>query len=130
MVVGDFHIVGVLALPAEHDAPLVVDSDGMQAFHVTAQGLQAVPRRSAEVFKSFCFMDGDKLVIRPLLDLPRNLTGNNQTENLPGFLISEVANHTRTLRWLAWSASKSSQIRVFSALSVYEMFSLRNVTRV
>jgi hypothetical protein len=50
MVVGDFHIVGVLALPAEHDAPLVVDSDGMQAFHATAQRLQAVPRRGAEVF--------------------------------------------------------------------------------
>ena len=74
MVVGDFHFVGILAFPAEDDAPLVVDLDRMESVQTAPQRLQAVAGRIAEVFKGFGFMDGDELVIRTLLDFPGDLT--------------------------------------------------------
>jgi hypothetical protein len=63
MVVGDFHIVGIPTLPAEHDAPLVVDPDRMPALQGPTQRLQAVPRWIAEIVEGFGFMDGYKLVV-------------------------------------------------------------------
>jgi hypothetical protein len=42
MVVADFHIVGVLSLPAEADAPLVVDTDRVLSRSVSSKRLQTI----------------------------------------------------------------------------------------
>jgi hypothetical protein len=51
MVVNDLNVVGITILPAEADAPLVVDSDAIQTFAIPSEFLQAVARGNAEVVK-------------------------------------------------------------------------------
>ena len=48
MVVGDFHVLSIGARPAEAEAPLVVEADGVLAAAIAPQGLQAIARRHAE----------------------------------------------------------------------------------
>ena len=47
MIVGDFHVLGVGARPAEAEAPLVVEADGVLAAAIAPQGLQPVARGHA-----------------------------------------------------------------------------------
>jgi hypothetical protein len=42
MVVNDFHRMGIRSLPAEADAPLVIDPNAILACAVTLQGFQSV----------------------------------------------------------------------------------------
>ncbi len=51
MVVDDFDVVGVLFLPAEADAPLVVDADAVLAATVALQRFKSVPGRQAHDLK-------------------------------------------------------------------------------
>ena len=51
MVVGDLNIVSVLPFPSEDDAPLFVDTDGMESGQLTFQKLQVVAWRLAKVFE-------------------------------------------------------------------------------
>jgi hypothetical protein len=46
--IGDFGIVGVLAVPAEADARLVIDSDAVLARPVAFEGFQVISRRKAQ----------------------------------------------------------------------------------
>ena len=45
MVVGNLHLVGILAFPTEDDAPLFVDTDGMKSGELSSQKLQVVAGR-------------------------------------------------------------------------------------
>jgi hypothetical protein len=38
-----------LAIPAEYQAPLLVDPDGMPAFELSSQFFKAIPRRNPQV---------------------------------------------------------------------------------
>jgi hypothetical protein len=49
MVIGDLDVEGVASLPAEAYTPLLVDADAMLSGAITAQRLQTVGRRYAEV---------------------------------------------------------------------------------
>lgn len=49
MVVHDFNVMRVLSIPNKTDAPLIVYSDGMLPFPVSAQGFQVIPRRVSEI---------------------------------------------------------------------------------
>jgi hypothetical protein len=51
VVVGDFDIVGVAAIPAKTDTVLVVDPNAMLAGAVTLEGFEAVAGRQAQVFE-------------------------------------------------------------------------------
>ena len=42
MVVDDLNLVRPVRFPLEADAPLVIDADGVLAFHVSFEGFQAV----------------------------------------------------------------------------------------
>ena len=48
VIIGDFDFVGVLAVPAEADAILVIDSDAVLAPPVAFERLQVISRRKAQ----------------------------------------------------------------------------------
>lgn len=52
MIVDDAHFVGIAAVPAEDDAPLLIDPYAVEAFQVTLQRLQAIPARREHVLKT------------------------------------------------------------------------------
>jgi hypothetical protein len=93
MVIGDLDLSGVVSLPAEDNAPLLVDTDGMETFQGSAQDFQAVPWRLAEIFKGFGFVNSDEFVIGPLLNIARELAGIFEVENLPALAVPEAQNH-------------------------------------
>jgi hypothetical protein len=49
VVVCDFDVMGILALPPEADPVLIVDSDALFACAVAAQSFQAISRRNSEL---------------------------------------------------------------------------------
>lgn len=42
MIVDDAYVVGVSSVPCEHHAPLVIDTDAMEAGELTGKGLKAI----------------------------------------------------------------------------------------
>jgi len=52
MIVDNPDFVCVSVYPPKYDSPLVVDSNGVQAFEVAPQLFQPVRRRNAQIFKS------------------------------------------------------------------------------
>jgi hypothetical protein len=50
MIIDDFHIVGITALPYEANAPLFVNSYAVLTFSAATQSLQVVRRRNTECF--------------------------------------------------------------------------------
>lgn len=61
MVIDDFDLLGVCSVPDEAETPLVVDTDGMPAFAVALQRLEAVAGRQAEEFEFHRGVDELKL---------------------------------------------------------------------
>lgn len=51
VVVGDFYVVCILALPAETHAKLIVHSDTVLTGAITFERLELVPRRKSEFLK-------------------------------------------------------------------------------
>jgi hypothetical protein len=51
MIIDDFDIVSVANPPYETDSPLIVDSNAVLAFPVTAKFLEAVTRRHAQILQ-------------------------------------------------------------------------------
>lgn len=49
MVVDDLDVVCIAVVPAEADAPLVVDPDTVLAFSIASKRFEAVPRRCSQV---------------------------------------------------------------------------------
>jgi hypothetical protein len=56
MVIDNFHVKSVFALPAEANPPLVVHTDAVLAFAVILQGFQMVAVRRAQVIQTPCLM--------------------------------------------------------------------------
>jgi hypothetical protein len=54
MIIDDFHIVGITALPYEANAPLLVNSYAVLTFSAATQSLQVVRRWNTECFKEIC----------------------------------------------------------------------------
>jgi hypothetical protein len=50
MIIDDFHIVGITALPYEANAPLFVNSYAVLTFSAATQSPQVVRRRNTECF--------------------------------------------------------------------------------
>ena len=53
MIIRNLYVPGVAVSPNKAKAPLIIDSDAMLAFPVTAQCLQAVTRWRGQVAQSF-----------------------------------------------------------------------------
>jgi len=52
MVVHNFHVKCILALPSEADAPLVIDADAVLAVPVALQGFESITRRGAQIVQT------------------------------------------------------------------------------
>lgn len=113
MVVGDLHIVGILPFPTEDDAPLFVDTYGMDPGELAFQKLQAVAWGLAEVFERHGFVDGDEPVVGTFLDFWGNFARKRQVENFLTLLVSEADNHPLKILIFAYPASgKFSNLRI------------------
>jgi len=52
MIVHDFNVPCVLALPAEPNPPLVIHADAMQAAELAGEGLETIRRRRSQVVQT------------------------------------------------------------------------------
>jgi hypothetical protein len=68
MIINDFNIKGVIALPNEAEAPLFVDSDTVLAFPVMMQNFQMVGGRDAQGIENAGSMQHFQLDNRRALD--------------------------------------------------------------
>lgn len=93
MVIDDLDLVRTVFPPADADAPLVVDSDGVLAFAVSLEDFQAVAGRDGEMFE---FSDRVELGQYPqcnALDVRRERAGFPFTEEEGGLLAGEGTDH-------------------------------------
>ena len=60
MVIPDGNVLGVAAVPAEGDAPLVVDADGVEAEEVALECFEAVAWWDGEVVEDDGFVELDQ----------------------------------------------------------------------
>ena len=68
------YVVGVVILPAEADAPLLIDADAELSFAVSFECFETVRRRDAEVVEVTRLVQHRKLVQSPLLNLGRQFS--------------------------------------------------------
>jgi hypothetical protein len=54
MIIDDFNIAGISALPYEANAPLLVNSYAVLTFSAATQSLQVIRRWNTERFKEIC----------------------------------------------------------------------------
>ena len=109
VVIDDFDFVGSVCFPAEADAPLVIDADGVLAFPVALERFEAVAGRDGEVVE---FGDGVNLGEFPqgnALDVRRERPGFPVLEEDGGLPASEGADHqvsgivTRGVKLSRWA---------------------------
>lgn len=93
VVIDDFNLVRAIVFPAETDAPLVVDSDGVLAFAVSFESLQTVAGRDGEVFEIGDSVELGKFPQRNTLDIGRERTGFPFAEQDGGLLAGEGTDH-------------------------------------
>jgi len=93
MVIHNFHIQRIFALPAETNAPLVVDVDAVLAFAVVFQGFQVVAVRLAQVIQTPRLMQQQQFAPRRALNLVRQPPRRFIVEQPLGFLAGKAAYH-------------------------------------
>ena len=93
MVIDDFAITGVAILPAETDAPLVVDPDAPLSGTIAAQCFQAVPRRSSEEVETRGAMKLFQLALCSSLGVQRQLGRESAVKELFRFFAGKGCNH-------------------------------------
>lgn len=71
MVIGDFDVVGIAILPAEADAPLLIDSDTKLSTSITFEGFETVCGWNLQILQIDRPADHGKLIQGPLLDVDR-----------------------------------------------------------
>lgn len=94
MVVDDFHVVRI-AVPAEADAELVVDTDAVLALAIAYDFLQAVRGGHAEVFQRLRSVQNQQLPQRRTLEWASELASRFASEQPFRFSVSEAADHAR-----------------------------------
>jgi hypothetical protein len=75
VVVGDLYVIGVSFPPAKAHAPLVIDSDGVLAFAVSAESLEPVRRWYAKVIQIAGGVDSVEAHLCATLDVHREAPG-------------------------------------------------------
>ena len=97
MVVHNFHVQRIFALPAEGNPPLVIHADAVLAFAVVFQGFQPVAVGHAQVSEAPGLMQQQQLPPRHALNLLRQPPRRFIVEQPLGFLAGEAAYHLRAL---------------------------------
>jgi len=93
VVVGDFDIVGVPALPSEADSPLIVDPDTVLARAVSREALQSIPWGYAQVAQRLGGIQQQQLPMSPSLDIRGQPSGARSPEHLLRCRIRKASNH-------------------------------------
>jgi hypothetical protein len=61
VIVNDLDLVRIAILPTEADSPLVIDADAVLARAITAELLEAIPRRHPEILQLLGGINHDQL---------------------------------------------------------------------
>jgi hypothetical protein len=93
MIINNFHIKGVVALPNEADAPLLVDPDAVLPLPVVMQSFKMVGGRDTQGFKDAGGMKHLQLDCRRALDSLGQLGGKSPIEEPFGLLALEGLDH-------------------------------------
>ena len=100
MVVDDFYIVCVAALPDEADAPLIIDSNAVLACPITGELLEPRGRRCigyTQVVQGRRGIQHFQFPLGPSLDLRRKSSTAFALENPLGPIVGKRLDHARTL---------------------------------
>jgi hypothetical protein len=54
MVIYKRDFQGIVAFPTEYETPLIIDTDAVVTFQIALESLQAIARRSAQVYQGVC----------------------------------------------------------------------------
>src|ERR1044072_7368728 len=93
MVIYNFHIVRVRALPAETDAPLKITPNTILARPVAFQGFEPIARRHGQISNCGGRMQLQKLAPCRALNIRRKAAGKFSVKNLLCLRASEALNH-------------------------------------
>tara|TARA_B100001971_G_scaffold201097_2_gene213501 strand:+ start:3952 stop:4251 length:300 start_codon:yes stop_codon:yes gene_type:complete len=97
VIIGDFNIVSVSSIPAEADAPLLIDADAMLPEAVAGKRLKAIGRGDAEFIKRSGVFDDVEFVHGAAEDFGGQLHMLPVPEFLCPF-VAESFNHKDKLR--------------------------------
>ena len=89
MVINDFNIVGIAALPSKANSPLFIDADTVLPLPFAFQLLKMVCRRDAQCFEDGCGMNDFKLYSGNSLNRLRQFRGEPALEYFFGLLAGE-----------------------------------------
>jgi hypothetical protein len=93
VVIHDFDIVSVTRLPAEADAPLIVDPNAPLSCAITSKSLEAVSRWNPEIVQDDCGVELAQLAQCHALDVCSQPPNRSAIEELLGILASEAPDH-------------------------------------
>jgi hypothetical protein len=97
MVIDNPYLMYFRGLPAEHNAPLIVDADAVKAPKIATQSLKAITRRRTQIIEQLGSVEHVQLHNRCLHDirwkLPDPVTSNTM-EEIFRRTISEGYDHT------------------------------------
>jgi hypothetical protein len=93
VIIHDFYVKRILALPAEANPPLVINPDAVLAFAVTFQRFQVVAVGHAQVVQSPGLMQQQKLSPGRPLNLRRQAPGRLVVEQPLSFPAGKAAYH-------------------------------------
>jgi hypothetical protein len=96
MVVDDLDIVGIAALPAKADTPLIVDADTVLASSIAGKLLEPIGRRDPQVVHRFCRVQDQELAKRDPLD-PRELPRKSALKDPLGLATAEALDHCEVI---------------------------------
>jgi hypothetical protein len=103
VVIGDFNLGGIPALPTKADSALIVDADAVLPRAVSPQGFQAVAWRNPQVVELGRCVEEVELRDRAMQKISRE-TRSLTTPKLLSFLVAEAFNH----RWAMFCISEPS----------------------
>ena len=93
MVIDDFDVMRIVVVPAEADAPLLVNSNAVLAFSVAAESFEVIARRYSESFDLSDSGNDSKLIQCSLLNVAWELPRKMASKYFGRFFASEALNH-------------------------------------
>lgn len=89
MVINDFNIEGIAALPSKTNPPLLIDSDAVLTLPLAFQLFKVICRRDAQRFENGCGMNHFKLYSGNSLNSLRQFRRESALEYFFGLLACE-----------------------------------------
>jgi len=93
MIIHDFYIIGITIDPFEANPPLIVDPDAILPCPITAELLQPVCWRDAEIVQRDGIVEHAQLAVADLLDVLGQPGRAQAFEDAGGFLALEGFDH-------------------------------------